>query len=189
MDKGDKADNKKNTPLSSLKAIGIILALAAVFIFGPMLFISAVGKIEGFGSVLMLIAGILLFRVFSKKKPGPINSRKGLYIGFYAIIACGFDQTGNLIYNKPIEMVCCPENASLQHRVDVSHPLPGRTYFSQNFTCYKSNNIAVKQLEWYESLSIRFIEYVCLAYLLIALRFLFWKWRMTKVNHEVASRD
>jgi hypothetical protein len=189
MDKGDKADNKKNTPLSSLKAIGIILALAAVFIFGPMLFISAVGKIEGFGSVLMLIAGILLFRVFSKKKPGPINSRKGLYIGFYAIIACGFDQTGNLIYNKPIEMVCCPENTSLQHRVDVSHPLPGRTYFSQNFTCYNSNNIAVKQLEWYESLSIRFIEYVCLAYLLIALRFLFWKWRMTKVNHEVASRD
>jgi predicted exporter len=52
MDKGDKADNKKNTPLSSLKAIGIILALAAVFIFGPMLFISAVGKIEGFGSVI-----------------------------------------------------------------------------------------------------------------------------------------
>lgn len=157
----------------------IILAVAGIvlFIIGIQVFFIGVTSVSGFASILFLIGGIFLFGLFRKSKPEISTGVKAIMIGFFAFMGATIDQTGNYLYNKPVELICCPDNTSLYTRSETSNPLPGTTYVQQDFTCYDAQNSPVKKINMFAVLGIRFIEYMLLGYLLFALRILFWKLR------------
>lgn len=147
---------------------GVIVAILGSFI--------ALATIEGVASIVLLICGIVGFGVIPLRRPSNMgNFGKGVFIAFFALMGATIDQTGNYIYNKPVEMCLCDEGTSLTRGEIVSNPLPGTTYIEQDFTCFDEAGTPVKQLNMFAILGIRFLEYVLLAYLLLALRKLIWR--------------
>lgn len=134
---------------------------------------------EGFASIIFLVVGIFVFRVFSGKPPTTSSIIRAIAIGFFALMGATVDQTGNYIYNKPVEVFMCPAGSELNRSTITSHPLPGRTDMTQNFTCFKQER-AVETLDMLPILGIRFLEYMLLAYLLIGVRWMIWKWKSNR---------
>src|SRR5215203_2419826 len=115
----------------------IFIGLAAIAIF--ILFIIgsfySLAHWEGFASAIFLVIGVFVFRVFSGSPPGNIPLIRAILVGFFALMGATIDQTGNVIYNKPVELCMCPSGSDLQRTTVTSHPLPGRTDMTQDFTC------------------------------------------------------
>jgi hypothetical protein len=149
------------------------IALLLLIIIGSFY---SLAHFEGVASILFLIAGGLVFRVFSGTAPSNNTALRAILIGFFALMGATIDQTGNYLYNKPVEIWMCPDSTSLQRSTVTSHPLPGRTDMTQNFTCYKED-VPVEMLDMLPILGIRFLEYMLLAYLLIGLRWLVWRYK------------
>lgn len=136
----------------------------------------AISTIEGVASMLFLVLGVIGFGLVPLRKPEQTGSvARAIGLSFFALMGATIDQTGNYIYNKPIEICMCEAGTTLDRNENVSNPLPGTTYIEQDFTCYDKMGNPVKQLNLFAILGIRFIEYVILGYLLIALRTFAWK--------------
>ena len=136
----------------------------------------ALATIEGVASLVLLVLGIIGFGVMPLRKPEQTATfARAVGLSFFALMGATVDQTGNRLYNQPVEWCMCPEGTSLSREEMVSNPLPGTTYIEQDYTCYNTAGEAVKQLNMFGVLGIRFVEYVLLGYLLIALRTAIWQ--------------
>lgn len=155
--------------LSAIIAILTVLAFIAFII----LLIASMSTFEGVASFIFLTLGILVFVVYPlriKEKQTKGTSILGAIVVFYAFMGAVIDQTGNLIYNKPVEWCNCIDGSSLERKTDVSHPLAGRTTYTQDFTCYNEKGEAVKQISMLWVILIRFGEYIVIALLLVGLQ-------------------
>ncbi|MFN0274115.1 MAG: hypothetical protein ACKVPJ_00090 [Chitinophagales bacterium] len=158
-------------------------AWVLIFLAGGILMIGffigsfvALTTLEGFASGALLIAGIVGFGIVPLRKPEePDALMRGIGIAFFALMGATVDQTGNFIYNKPVEMCFCEEGTSLQRAEDVSNPLPGTYYVEQDYTCFDTAGNPVKQINMFAVMGLRFVEYVLLGYLLIWLRRFLWR--------------
>lgn len=154
------------------------IALFMLFIIGSFY---SLAHFEGFASIIFLVIGVFGFRVFSGKAPSNIPLIRAIMVGFFGLMGATIDQTGNYVYNKPVEMCLCPAGSELQRTTVTSHPLPGRTDMTQDFTCVKDSEV-VERPSMLAIIGIRFLEYMLLAYLLIGLRWLIWKVRTKRTN-------
>jgi hypothetical protein len=155
-----------------------ILGIAAL-IGGIFLLFYALGNIEGFASLLMIVIAWLVIRFMSSDGEETSSSagQKMVVAGvitFFALMGVAVDQPGNYVYNRPIEWFFCPSGTGLHRGVDVTHPLPGRTDVTQDFTCVDSlENFVVDSPPLGGVILVRFVEYVLVAYGLIALNRLY----------------
>lgn len=132
--------------------------------------------LEGAASLVILAAGLYGFGIIPLRKPvKPDALTRGVGLAFFTFMGATIDQPGNVIYNQPVEMCFCEKGTSLKRVSDVSHPIAGTTRVTQNFTCYDATGNPTKQINMFAILGMRFIEYLFLAYFLIALRRLLWK--------------
>lgn len=152
---------------------GVILAMG--LIIGSFY---AIATVEGVATLVLLLAGAVGFGVMPLRKPenpGPVFRAIGLC--FFALMGASVDQTGNYLFNKPVEVCFCDNGTHLSRASDVSNPLPGSTYIQQDFTCYDENAVPVKNINIFAVLGIRFFEYVIIGYLLLALRSGLWNYK------------
>jgi hypothetical protein len=156
----------------------VILGIAAL-IGGILLLFYALSNIEGFASVLMIVIAWLVIR-FASSDSGETSSSAGQklvvagVITFFALMGVAIDQPGNYLYNRPIQWFFCPSGTDLHRGVDVTHPLPGRTDVTQDFTCVDPReNVVVDSPPIGGVIVTRFVEYVLVAYGLIALNRLY----------------
>jgi hypothetical protein len=155
-----------------------VLGIAAL-IGGIILLFYALSNIEGFASVLMIVIAWLVIRFMTSDSIGTDSAagwRLALAgsITFFALMGMAVDQPGNYVYNRPIQWFLCPSGSELHRGIDVSHPTPGRTDITQDFTCVDPReNVVVDSPPMGGVIIIRFVEYVLLAYLLIGLNRLY----------------
>jgi hypothetical protein len=136
----------------------------------------AIATLEGVASMVLLICGIVGFGVIPlRKTENPGSFARAIGLSFFALMGATVDQPGNFIYNKPVEMCFCAEGTTLDRDENVSNPLPGTTYITQDYTCYDTMGTPVKTINMFGVMGIRFLEYVLLGYLLIALRQVRWR--------------
>lgn len=159
--------------LPSIAWVGIFLLGMASIIGFFIGLIWVVSHVEGFMSVVFLLIGIPLF--FKLAKGQKLNSLAlGGIILFYALMGMALDQTGNALYNKPLDLLC-PKDTSIHRSVDVLHPLPGRTDFIQDYSCYNREGTRVSEIWILHVVGLRFAEYLILAYLLYGIgKLYFW---------------
>lgn len=149
--------------------IFIIVGGMILFIGGIITFFVALGTVEGFGSLVILILAIIAIIAAKpeyKKIKTPIDSFTiGAGVFFIALMATCIDQTGNVIYNKPLEIIYCPQNTTLLRESDISHPLPGRTDITQDFSCIHNETGKTEYvINPFQMLLVRFVEYVFFVY-------------------------
>lgn len=138
----------------------------------------AITTIEGVASIVLLILGVIGFGVIPLRRPEkPEGFVRAIGLSFFALMGATIDQPGNTLYNKPVEMCFCEPGTSLTRDENVLNPMPGTTIIQQDYTCYDNMGNPVKTINTFAVLGIRFIEYVLLGYLLIALRTAIWKLR------------
>jgi hypothetical protein len=152
----------------------IILPLGLILFIGSIITgFYAIAAIEGVASFIMVGVGILsvlggISRSSEKSSPG-----SGLVIGmaitFYALMGMAIDQTGNFIFNKPLQLFC-PTQTELHRGVNVSHPLPERTDITQNFVCLDQSGKVAGRVDMLKVIGVRFVEYVIIAYVLVGIR-------------------
>ncbi len=169
--------------LLALIAIATVLGFMAFIV----LLIAGISTFEGVASLIFLAIGVLLFIVYplktkAKEKASSGKSILGAVVVFYAFMGGVIDQTGNKVYNKPVEWCNCPAGTSLDRKTDVTHPYGGKTIYSQDFTCYDEKNEVVKQVSMVWVILIRFGEYILVALLLVALQRLIWSWKMQRAT-------
>lgn len=157
---------------SWLTAIIVILA-AFAFIGFNILLVVGISSFEGIASTVFMAIGILMFIVFPLRRKTTASSGQsilGAVVVFFALMGAVIDQTGNFAYNKPVEWSSCPAGSSLDRKTDVNQMYPGKTFYSQDFTCYDLLGNAVKQINIFWVLLIRFVEYLVLALILIIIQ-------------------
>lgn len=136
----------------------------------------ALATIEGFASAIFLIVGAFSFGVVPLRRPEKTASfARAIGLAFFALMGATVDQTGNYFYNKPIEICLCEEGTSLSRKENVSNPVPGQTYIEQDFTCFDVEGTPVKTINIFAVIGIRFLEYILLGYLLLAIRSTLWR--------------
>ena len=147
---------------------GGIMAIIGSFI--------ALATVEGVASIVLLVLGVIGFGVAPLREPDGKNPiLRAIGLSFFALMGASVDQPGNYVYNKPVEYFMCPSGTGLGRDEDISHPLPGTTYITQEFTCYNAEGDKVKEIHPMAVAGARFIEYVFIGYLLLALRSLIWR--------------
>ena len=156
----------------------ILIIIGGLIAFIAIIVGSFVGlaTVEGFASVVLLCCGVIGFGVYPLRKPEATDPIfRAIGISFFALMGATIDQTGNLIYNKPVEVCFCHDGTSLIRKQEVSNPLPGTTYIQEDYTCYDDAGNPVKRINTFAVLGIRFIEYVFIGYLLLLLRRFIWR--------------
>ncbi len=162
--------DQKPSFLSKIPSIAWIITVLATLAAGIGIIIGTflgIATIEGFASMILLVAGYFYFRGLSS----PVGEQTGSFvlaisIIFFALMGMSIDQPGNFLYNKPLEMVFCPPQTVLLRGVDTYHLLPGRTDIVQNFACYDLAGENKKELGIFEIIITRFVEYVVIGYIL-----------------------
>lgn len=155
----------------------ILIIMSSIIGILALLIDSFVGlaTIEGFASLIFLACGIFGFGIYPLRKPETNNALiRGIGLAFFAFMGATVDQTGNYIYNKPVELCFCDSGTSLNRGENVMNPMPGTTIIQQDYTCYDEMGNPVKKINMFGVMGIRFIEYVILGYLLLGLRKLIW---------------
>jgi hypothetical protein len=146
----------------------------AALIGGIILLFYALSHIEGFASVLMIVIAWLVIRFGSsggEETPSSVGQKLVVagVITFFALMGVAIDQPGNYVYNRPIQWLFCPSGSELHRGVNVTNPVPGQTNVTQDFTCVDPReNVVVDSPPMGGVLAIRFVEYVLIAYGLIA---------------------
>lgn len=184
-----------NSPIKSRKSFfsripswltAVIVLLAAFAFIGlNILFVVGISSFEGFASMIFLTIGTLMFVVFALKRRVTTASGRpitGALVIFFAFMGAVIDQPGNFAYNKPLEWTSCPDGSSLDRKMDIFHVHPGKTMYSQDFTCYDAQGNAVKQISMFWVIFIRFLEYIVLGILLVFVRRLIQEWRENRAN-------
>lgn len=147
----------------------------------------AVATVSGVASVVFLIIGIFGFGVYRK---GTFTNEKffrAIAIGFYALMGASVDQTGNYLYNWPIEKIECPAGTTLNRRADVNHPYAGSTVITQDFSCYNELGERADTINSFAVMGYRLLEYIIIAYLLIGIRWLLHRMRQ-RGNPDFSQR-
>jgi amino acid transporter len=132
----------------------------------------AVGTVSGVASIVFLIIGFIGFGVHRR---GTFTSDKffrAIAIGFYALMGASIDQTGNYLYNLPIEKIECPQGTTLNRRADVNHPYAGSTVITQDFSCYNELGEREDTISSFGVMGYRLLEYIIIAYIFIGIRWL-----------------
>jgi hypothetical protein len=165
--------------IPSILWIPIIIGAIALFIGALWMIFYGFGFVEGFGSLIMLALGWFGFRVGNNSddlKMGKFGVALG--ITFFAGMGIALDQTGNFIYNQPIEWIYCPENTQLFRETIQRGVRGGGVSIKQNFACLNSTGEVIRQIGMFEHLAVRFVEYVFIGYILLGLsRFYSKVWR------------
>lgn len=173
--------NKPNSIWKRIPAwawIIIIVACIAGVLFALIGSFIAVATLEGVASIILLVLGVIGFGIAPLRKPeNPGSFTRAIGLSFFALMGATVDQPGNIIYNKPVEMCFCTDGSSLSRDENISNPMPGTTIIQQDFTCFDKMGNPVKQINMFAVLGIRFLEYILLGYLLIALRSVIWKFK------------
>lgn len=157
-----------------------------VFVIGSFIgVVYLVGNVEGFASIAFLVIGVIIFGVFSKYPQRNSSVVLAFLIVLFTATGGAVDQTGNYIYNLPIEYIMCPDGTELDRNVYIRRPLPERTEFVQEFKCVDQEMNVVEELNLVGILGIRFVEYLVLAFLLLAARSLFYKLNLFGRNREL----
>ncbi|MFZ1632986.1 MAG: zinc ribbon domain-containing protein [Chitinophagales bacterium] len=173
--------NKPNSIWKRIPAwawIIIIVACIAGVLFVLIGSFIAVATLEGVASIILLVLGVIGFGIAPLRKPeNPGSFTRAIGLSFFALMGATVDQPGNIIYNKPVEMCFCTDGSSLSRDENISNPMPGTTIIQQDFTCFDKMGNPVKQINMFAVLGIRFLEYILLGYLLIALRSVIWKFK------------
>src|SRR6185369_14745067 len=142
---------------------------------GIILLFTLVATVEGVASIIFLVIGfIYVFASNTEIGLSKIKSKtSGLAVAFgivfFALMGMAIDQTGNVIYNLPLQIINCPAGTYLTRDAIVTNPLPGRTDINQDFNCVNSSKKIVSTLDIGNIIIVRFIEYVIIGY---AFRFL-----------------
>lgn len=151
--------------------IPIIVGAVALFIGTMLAVFYGIGYVEGFGSLIILVLGWLGFRVGNNSdnlETGGFGVALG--ITFFALMGMALDQTGNFIYNQPMEWLFCPENSHLTRETISRGVRGGGVSLSQNFACVaESNEEILRKISGFEHFAFRFIQYVALGYILLYL--------------------
>lgn len=106
--------SKFTDKIPSFVWIFIIIGAIALFIGGMLAFFYGIGYVEGFGSLILLLLGWVGFRVSNNSNDLNVSSfGVALGITFFALMGMALDQTGNFIYNKPLEWIFCPADSEL----------------------------------------------------------------------------
>ena len=150
--------------------IFIFIAGIVGFIGGIILIFWLLANVEGVASVIFLIVGwfMAMGLASADKTPGSQILVAGV-ITFYALMGMAVDQPGNPIFNQPVGWLC-PEGSSLNRGVNVSHPLPERTDITQDYRCLDDKGKTVKMIDMGAVVGIRFVEYVVIAYAMMAVK-------------------
>ncbi|HEX3051588.1 MAG TPA: hypothetical protein VHP83_13085, partial [Aggregatilineaceae bacterium] len=96
-----------------------------------------------------------------------------------ALMGMAIDQTGNVVYNQPLEWFFCPSGTQLERGVVVTNPVPGQTNISQDFSCVKSGEVA-REIGIGEIILVRLGEYILIGYALLWLNRLYNRWRVSR---------
>ena len=169
---------KWSDKIPSFLWIPIIVGGIALFLGGILAIFYGFGYVEGFGSIIMLILGWVGFRIGNNSddlKAGRFGVALG--ITFFALMGMALDQTGNFIYNKPLEWCFCPRNSEILRETIKSGARGGGIQLSQSFTCVAQSGEVLQKISMFEHLAVRFVEYVFLGYILLGLSKIYSKLR------------
>ncbi len=169
---------QRTRELPSIVWLVIIVGSIAALIGGIGGLFYLMSEVEGVGSVIMIAATWGLMRFFSPsaeavaEDPAVLKMEScltALFIFFFAGMGLAVDQTGNYLYNKPLEWLFCPSNTEIKRDVAITNPGSGETYISQEFICTNHDHEVVGEIDILKVLGVRFVEYVMIGYALIAL--------------------
>jgi hypothetical protein len=142
--------------------IGVLLGLTV----GMILLGYLTDTFEGFASIVLLALAIALLWKYGQD----VIKNKGPMIGFilvFTFLGLIFDRAGNFIYNKPIEMLC-PSQTILKRKIVAEEDYEGNTQNHHYFSCYPmERGQAVVELPLYQTVGIRFIEYIVIGFVLL----------------------
>jgi hypothetical protein len=164
--------------LPSIAWVVILPLLLAGFIGGIIAIFWGIATVEGFASVVLLVIAILVisganttyeaYPVDAAKKAGKgAGFALAVGISFFALMGMSVDQTGNYLYNKPLDLIYCTDDTRLVRGVIVTNPVPGRTDINQDFNCVNDDDEVVKSIPIGKVFIYRFIQYVILGYILV----------------------
>ena len=163
--------------IPSILWIPIFLGGIALFIGGGYVLFYGVGYVEGFSSIALLILGWAGFRIGNNSDEIKGSFSVALGITFFALMGMALDQTGNFIYNKPLEWIFCPENSELLRETIKSGVRNGGVRLSQDYSCIAPTGEVLSKISMFEFMAVRFGEYVLLGYVLLGLSRLYGKFR------------
>jgi len=155
--------------IPSIGWVLIVVAAIALFVGAIWGGFFVITHIEGAGSIFLLVSAWSVLRV-GANTPEIRDNKLGVavLIVFFAMMGLAFDQTGNFIYNQPMEWLFCPSDSELS-RETLHRAVRRGVSVEQNFTCVAASGQVVRQISGWEHLFFRFFEYVLIGY---ALRFL-----------------
>lgn len=153
--------------VGSITAMGLLI-----------LTIISIATVEGFASLIFIVINVLIFIVWPLrlKKKSSLNSFLGVAFIFMAFMGGTIDQTGNPVFNKPIEYCMCAENETLTRTAQVSH-INSRTSYAQDFRCRTSADDEGRSISMFAVLGLRFVEYILLILMLVLIQHQIWRWR------------
>lgn len=162
--------SKWTEKIPSILWIPIIVGAIVLVIGGMLAFFFGIGYVEGFGSIILLVLGWIGFRVGNNSSDLEIGSF-GVAIGitFFALMGMALDQTGNFIYNKPLEWIFCSADNELVRETIKRGVRGGGISLSQNFACVAKDGQVLRSLSGFEHFAFRFVEYVVIGYILLGL--------------------
>lgn len=166
--------SKWSEKIPSFLWIPLIIGAIALFFGAVLAFFFGIGYVEGFGSLLLLVLGWIGFRIGNNSDDLKLGSF-GIALGitFFALMGAALDQTGNFIYNKPLEWIyCSPESELFRETVQRSGSRGGIS-LTQNFACIGKNGEVLRNIGMFEMLLVRFSEYLVIGYILLGLSRLF----------------
>lgn len=166
--------------------IPIIVGAIALFIGGIFAVFYGIGYVEGFGSLILLGLGWIGFRVGNNSDSLEAGNL-GIAIGitFFALMGMALDQTGNFIYNKPLEWIFCPETSELTRETISRGARGGGVTLSQNFSCVAENGEVLRKISGFEHFAFRFLQYILIGYILLYLSRGYAKIKAVKGNSKI----
>lgn len=163
--------SKWTEKIPSFLWIPIIIGAIALFIGGSFAIFYGFGYVEGFGSLILLVLGWFGFRVGNNSDGSETGTLAVAFgITFFALMGMALDQTGNFLYNKPIEWIFCPKNSELMRETISRGVVGGGVSLSQSFVCADQNSGQIlRKISGYEHFGVRFLQYILLGYILLGL--------------------
>lgn len=159
---------KGTTKIPAILLTPIIIGAIVLCIAAAVGFFYGLGYIEGAGSLIAIVIGWIGFRIGNRTSEAEVG-RYGVAIGIivFATMGTALDQTGNCLYNLPMEYIFCPEGSSLWRETAQKALNSGGVQLRQQFTCMTKEGNLLRTVSLIEYSLFRFAEYVIIGYLLL----------------------
>jgi hypothetical protein len=130
---------------------------------------------EGFASLLFLFAGIFLFIYFPFRYKSRIQwtSVPTVLFPFFVLLGATLDQTGNTLYNYPIEWKECASDEQLVRKI-AHYSRGGKSSNSIEFFVKNTQSGKERLVHWWTIIWIRAVEYVFIGLILIIIQRIWW---------------